>query len=364
MKTSRLSIVASLLVCWALPNAGIGQQTGVAIDFDLEIKPLLSDRCFVCHGPDEAERATELRLDVRDGLFAMVDGVYGQFAVKPNDPSDSELYGRITSDDESLVMPPRDSGLNLSTDEIDLIRRWIEQGAAWKGHWSFEPIVSPPVPEPTAIESLHEASQIDRFIDARLDAAGLRRNPEERPERLVRRLYYDLTGLPPTPRELQQATRNWDASSYARLVDKLLASPAFGERVASDWLDAARYSDSYGYQVDRDRRVWPWRDWVLDAINENMPYDQFLTQQLAGDLMPDADDRRILATTFNRLHPQKVEGGSVPEEFRIEYVSDRVQTFSTAVLGLTMECSLPRSQIRPPDTARLLPTERFFRQDR
>lgn len=329
-----------------LPLAPINaqQKNTSPIDFDLDIKPILSDRCYVCHGPDAAQRSTDVRLDTREGLFAAIDGAFAEQIVVPGDPEASELLSRIATSDEDLVMPPVDSNLSLSGDEVALIRRWIQQGAPWKGHWSFEPIQTPqiPVPSPNASEV---ASPIDRFVDSRLHTAGLYRASPADPSRLIRRLFFDLTGLPPSAAELQQILSRWgdsdheQAAAYQRLVDQLLASPAFGERLATEWLDAARYSDTYGYQVDRDRRVWPWRDWVLNAINENMPYDQFLTQQIAGDLLPDASDDQILATAFNRLHPQKVEGGSVPEEFRIEYVADRTQTFATAVLGLTMECA-------------------------
>ncbi|QDS88203.1 Planctomycete cytochrome C [Rosistilla ulvae] len=339
----RLGLLLSL-ACIST-TASLAQPPHRVVDFDLDIKPLLSDRCFVCHGPDAAQRSTDLRLDTREGLFASIDGVFAEQTITPGDPSASELFARIASDDEDLVMPPPDSNLNLTADEISLIRNWIQQGAPWKGHWSFEPIRSPTIPPPLADGTASVESAIDRFIDRRLQTEGLQRTGQAPPQRQIRRLYYDLTGLPPSAPQLQHLLSRWgttapeQAVAYERLVDHLLASPELGERLATEWLDAARYSDTYGYQVDRDRRVWPWRDWVLSAINQNMSYDQFLTEQIAGDLLPDASDDQILATAFNRLHPQKVEGGSVPEEFRIEYVADRTQTFSTAVLGLTMECA-------------------------
>ena len=234
-------------------------------------------------------------------------------------------------------MPPADSKLVLSPAEVDLIRKWIKQGATWQEHWSFVPVR--PVAIPKVQDPGWPRNAIDSFVLARLEHAGLPPAPLAAREVLLRRVTFDLTGLPPTLEELDAFLADDSPEAYEKVVDRLLKSTRYGERMASEWLDVARYSDTFGYQVDRDRFVWPWRDWVIRAFNNNLPYDEFVTQQLAGDLLPNATDDQILATTFNRLHPQKVEGGSTPEEFRVEYVADRNQTFATALLGLTMECA-------------------------
>ena len=298
------------------------------ISFNRDVLPILSDRCFLCHGPDAATREADLRFDIEGAVAADV--------IAPGHPEKSEFFLRITSDDPDVRMPPTESKLALMKDEIDILGRWIKEGAKWQQHWSFIPPQKPKLPK--VKDSGWGRNEIDRFILARQEAAGLNPATETSKERLIRRLSFDLTGLPPSLAEIDAFLQDGRPDAVERVVDRLLKSSAFGERMATDWLDAARYSDTYGYQVDRDRFVWPWRDWVVRAFNRNMPYDQFITEQLAGDLLPDATDDQILATTFNRLHPQKVEGGSVPEEFRIEYVADRTQTFATAFLGLTMEC--------------------------
>ena len=298
------------------------------VSFNRDVLPILSDRCFLCHGPDEGTREAGLRFDV--------EGSVSEDVIDPGYPEKSEFFHRITSDDPEVRMPPADSKLELTKDEIDILGRWIKEGAAWQQHWSFIP------PQKSDLPKVNDAqwcrNEIDHFILARQEETGLSPAAEASKERLIRRLSFDLTGLPPSLVEIDEFINDEQSDVVERVVDRLLKSSTYGERIATDWLDAARYSDTYGYQVDRDRFVWPWRDWVVRAFNQNMPYDQFITEQLAGDLLPDATDDQILATTFNRLHPQKVEGGSVPEEFRIEYVADRTQTFATAFLGLTMEC--------------------------
>ena len=303
------------------------------VDFNADVKPILSDRCFNCHGPDAAKREGDLRLDLKAGVL----GADGSGVITPGDPESSELYRRIASSDEDERMPPADSKLALTKDEIALIGRWIEQGAEWQEHWSFVPPISPPVP--SVADAAWPKNKIDRFVLSRLEREGLRPAVEASREKLIRRLGFDLNGLPPTLEEIDAFVADRSPDAYEKVVDRLLASSRYGERMAASWLDVARYSDTYGYQVDRDRFVWPWRDWVIRAFNDNQPYDRFVTDQLAGDLQPDATDDQVLATTFNRLHPQKVEGGSTPEEFRVEYVADRTQTFATALLGLTLECA-------------------------
>lgn len=323
-----LQQVLTALVCTAalLPYPLHAEEP---IDFATQIRPLLSDRCFHCHGPDAEGREADLRLDTEDGAH--------DWAIVPGDPESSEVFARISSLDPSDRMPPPDSNRNLSREEIELIRRWIIQGAKYEQHWAFRKIEKPTVPQ---IENDGwSKNEIDKFVLAKLRQEGVEPSPPAEPWRQLRRLSFDLNGLPPTLDELDAFVADPREENYQANVSRLLDSPRYGERLAAEWLDAARYSDTYGYQVDRDRFVWPWRDWVIHSLNANMPYDQFLTQQIAGDLLPDATRDSILATTFCRLHPQKVEGGSVPEEFRVEYVADRSQTVATAFLGLTMECA-------------------------
>ena len=307
------------------------------VDFATQVKPLLSDRCFLCHGPDVETRQADLRLDSEDGITSPLASDSDLYAVIAGKPDQSELVARIFETDSDLVMPPPDSGLQLTQDERQMLKRWVAEGAEWKGHWAFEPIRKPEPPKVANAE--WSQNPIDQFIFARQTANKLQPNQPTSRERLLRRATFDLTGLPPTLQELDAFVADDSSDAFEKQVDRLLASPHFGERMTSDWLDVARYSDTYGYQQDRDRFVWPWRDWVVKAFNDNMPYDQFITEQLAGDLIPNASRDQIVATTFNRLHPQKVEGGSVPEEFRVEYVADRAQTVATAFMGLTFECA-------------------------
>ncbi|MDA7866698.1 DUF1549 domain-containing protein [Verrucomicrobia bacterium] len=306
----------------------------VSISFNQDIRPILSENCFLCHGPDDESRSAGLRLDQPEGASAVRDGIA---AIVKGDPERSELIRRIETEDPDDQMPPTDSERHLSPEQKATLRAWIAAGAPYERHWAFEPITKPEVPmTPGYTQS---RNPIDHFIQRKLVDEGLEFSPETSPEKLIRRLTFDLTGLPPTLEEIDELLNDSQAGRFGRLVDRLLQRESFGERMASEWLDVARYSDTYGYQVDRDRFVWPWRDWVIGAFNSNLPYDEFIEWQLAGDLIPGASREQILATTFNRLHPQKVEGGSVPEEFRIEYVADRTQTFSTAFMGLTFECA-------------------------
>jgi len=296
------------------------------VKFNRDVRPILSDKCFFCHGPDPKKREADLRLDEREPAVEAKAFVPGQAEM-------SEMIQRILSTDADDHMPPPESKLgDLTADEIAILKRWIDEGAEYEAHWAFIPLK----PEATKEQS------IDKIVSAGLAERGLKLQPEATPETLIRRLGFDLTGLPPTPEEVTTfvTEHQFDpASSIQHLVTRLLASPHYGERMAVDWLDVARYADSYGFQVDREREVWPWRDWVVKAFNDNLPYDKFVTWQLAGDLLPNATDEQILATAFNRLHQQENEGGSVEEEYRVEYIADRVQTVSTAFLGLTFECS-------------------------
>jgi hypothetical protein len=315
--------------------SGATSAFGQAVDFESQIKPLLSDRCFACHGPDENARKADLQLHTREGAFAkLADDLE---VITPGKPLASELYRRITTTDPDDLMPPPESKRELSAGEKELIRRWIEQGAEWREHWAFVSVAD--VELPALDQTAWPKNEIDHFTLAKQREANVEPSPLAKREQRFRRLSFDLTGLPPTLAELDNFLTDDSFVAYGKAVDRLLGSPRLGERLAVHWLDLARYSDTYGYQVDRNRFVWPWRDWVIRAFNENLPYDDFLTWQLAGDLLPNATDDQRLATTFNRLHPQKVEGGSVPEEFRVEYVADRNHTFGTAMLGLTLECA-------------------------
>lgn len=295
--------------------------------FNRDVRPILSDRCFSCHGPDSARREADLRLDERPAAMAAK-------AIVPGKPDESLILQRVLSEDPDTVMPPPHARLErLSVAEVDTLRRWIEHGAEYESHWAFVPVPSSQTTDATI------SGVIDELVRSSLSRRGRDQQPAASRETLIRRLSFDLTGLPPTSSEVLSFVADRDPQAVSKLVDRLLASPRYGERMAVDWLDAARYADSFGFQVDREREMWPWRDWVIDAFNRNQPFDQFVTWQLAGDLLPEATQEQILATAFNRLHQQESEGGSVEEEYRVEYVSDRVQTFATAFLGLTFECA-------------------------
>ncbi len=313
----------------------LNSTLGQSVDFESQIKPLLSDRCFTCHGPDENTRKADLHLYTREGAMAKLDDDYA--VITPGKPEASALYKRLTTDDPDELMPPLESKLSLSNQEKELIRQWIKEGAEWKEHWAFTPVNKPALPK--SIRSSWTKNEIDHFTLAKMESAKINPSPAAKREKLIRRLSFDLTGIPPTLEEIDHFMNDDSPNAYEQVVDRLLGHSKFGEHLAVHWLDLARYSDTYGYQVDRDRYVWPWRDWVIRMFNNNLPYDDFLTWQLAGDLIPNTTDDQRLATAFNRLHPQKVEGGSVPEEFRVEYVADRNHTFGTSMLGLTLECA-------------------------
>ena len=312
--------------------------TRPSVDFDSQIRPLLSDRCYTCHGPDEAALEAGLRLDLGVGLDQRLAESSGRVILSPGNPTDSELYLRVIATDHEQ-MPPPESGLQLSAGEVALLKQWIEEGANWDRHWSFQPLPKDVVVPEVADPSSWVQNPIDAFILQGMQDKGLQPTAPASDHQLLRRLYLDVIGLPPTQAEVAQWNAIAKPERWEQVVDHLLARPEYGQRMASDWLDVARYSDTYGYQVDRERFVWPWRDWVVRAFNENMPFDKFGTLQLAGDLLPNATFAEILPTTFGRLHPQEVEGGSIEEEFRMKYVSDRTETYAMAFLGLTFECS-------------------------
>ncbi len=308
------------------------------VDFNLQIRPLLSDRCFKCHGPDETARKAKLRLDTEEGARRTLDEAGHRRAFAPGDLAGSDGWLRMMTDDPDDKMPPPESKLSLSAEELDLIRRWIEEGAVYAATWwSFTPVTTVPVPPaPGGGDAAHP---IDRFVRHALGHAGLEPSPEATRETLIRRVALGLTGLPPTLSEVDAFLADETGEGYERVVERYLASPRYGEHMAREWLDLARYADTFGYQADVEVDLSPWRDWVIRAFNENLSYRDFLRWQLAGDLLPGATRDQVLATAFNRLHRQTNEGGSIEEEFRQEYVADRVNTFGTALLGLSLECA-------------------------
>ncbi len=305
------------------------------IDFNIDVKPILSDKCFLCHGPDAGTRKADLRFDIEGGLFKKSS--HGNFAFKSGNLDKSEAIQRILSDDASYIMPPADSHLVLTPKEKAIIIKWVEQGASWKKHWAFIPPIKSIPPK---IETNWEVkNEIDQFIYAKLIENEL--SPSERTTKaqLLRRVTIDLTGMVPTIEELNAFVNDKSPDAYEKVVDRLLETDAHAERLATEWLDLARYSDSHGYHADGSRYMWPWRDWVLNSFKNNIPYNEFVSEQIAGDLMPNPTKEQILATAFNRNHPTTAEGGAIDEEFRVEYVSNRTNTFGTAFLGLTMECA-------------------------
>ena len=335
MKRNKIAL-GLLALLWLVPSV-FGQTDSKGpekpISFSRDIRPILSDRCFHCHGPDASNQESDFRLDSEENAKRDLGGYAGIVA---GDLENSSVHERIWSEDDP--MPPEDAVRQLSEDEKKLIDRWIASGGKYEKHWSFKP-----VPDQIQVPQDGDGwarNEIDRFVFSAATSREL--TPQQEPrERSVwlRRVTFDLTGLPPTPEELAAFEKDQDGGAYERVVDRLLASNAYAERMAAEWLDVARYSDTYGYQRDDPRRVWPYRDWVLNAFRDGMGYDKFITRQLAGDLIPNATQDDILATAFNRLHSHKKEGGSEEEEFRMENVADRTHTLATAFLGLTMECA-------------------------
>jgi hypothetical protein len=306
------------------------------IDYSYEVKPILSDRCFACHGPDAAKQKAGLRLDNAESAFAKLEES-GRKAIVPGKLGKSELVRRILSNDPETVMPTMDSHLSLSAREKAILVRWIEQGAEYKDHWAFTKIDRPKVPK--VKNEAWVKNDIDRFVLEKLEAHGVAPAPEAAKTTLLRRVYMDLIGLPPTPQQVQAFLNDNTANAYEKVVDGLLASPHYGEHMAVPWLDAARYADTHGYQDDMMRTAWPFRDWVINAFNKNLSYDKFVTWQLAGDMLAKPTQEQLVATAFNRMHGQSMEGGIISEEYRTEYVADRVATFGATFLGMTLECA-------------------------
>ncbi len=335
-------IVASLFLAACSPPLPADVSDAYAdlpdrLDYNLHVKPILSDKCFACHGPDKAKQKAGLRLDLKEVALAELSESPGKVAIDPGDLDGSEMFHRILSDDPDYKMPAPESNLTLSAKEKATLIKWIDEGAEYKTHWAF---VKPALPEvPESRYDGKAVNDIDRFIFHKLDQEGLEPSPEANKELLLRRVTLDLTGLPPTLEEIDAFMRNNSSDTYEKLVDRLLSSPHYGEKMAVDWLDLARFADSHGYTVDRLRDMSPYRDWVIQAFNKNYSYDKFIHYQLAGDLMPNATKEMILATAFNRNHAQNMEGGVIDEEFQAEYVVDRTNTFGDAFLGLSVGCA-------------------------
>src|SRR6266498_2288302 len=340
LKTAALLILAvcPLTLSSLQPVMAVSPQSGFPqrrIDFNRDIRPILSDKCWLCHGPDAPTKKIKLRLDSE--AAALADLGPDRRAIVPGHPERSDLVRRITAEDDLTRMPPAYSDRTLTKQQIGLLTEWIRQGAAWQKHWSFIPPSRPELPAVT-----HRAwprNPIDYFVLARLEKEGLEPAPEAERATLIRRVSLDLTGLPPTPAEVDAFLKDRSSNAYEKVVDRLLSSPRYGERMAFRWLDAARYADTNGYQIDGERSAWRWRDWVIEAFNRNKPFDQFVVQQLAGDLLPNATLDQKIATAFNRNHRINAEGGVVPEEYRVEYVVDRVDTTSTVFMGMTLGCA-------------------------
>lgn len=316
-----------------------GQSGGTAaesVDYNRDIRPILSDNCFRCHGPDEGERQTEWRLDLKESALGLTDS--GETAIVPYNSDESAIYQRISAEDEFMRMPPADSGKSLTDEQIELIRRWIDQGASWEEHWAFRAPIRPEIP--AAAESDWPKNEIDEFVLQALHDAQLGPEPEADRTTLIRRLTFDLTGLPPTLDEVDAFLADDSPGAYERLVDRLLKSPRYGEHMARYWLDAARYGDTHGLHLDNFRMIWPYRNWVINAFNDNMPFDEFTVQQLAGDLLPEPSLDQIVATGFNRCNVSTSEGGSIDQEYYVRYAVDRVDTTSTVFMGLTMGCAV------------------------
>ncbi len=342
--TSRLILfITCIITCTLVINACKNSHSDnnalpETVSYNFNIRPILSDKCYACHGPDANKRKAGLRLDIVDSAFAPLKETKGAFALVPGKPEESELYKRISSTDPTYQMPVPESHLGLLSDhEIALVKKWIEQGAKYEKHWAFTPPVKKPLPK--VDDKKWAKNEIDYFVLSKMKEKGLTPNEEADKERLLKRVSEDITGLPPSIQAMDDFINDKSDNAYEKAVDRLLQSTAYGEKMAVHWLDVARYADSYGYQDDNIRTQWPWRDWVIHAFNENLPYNKFITWQIAGDMLPDANKEQILATGFFRNHKYTEEGGVIPEEYRIEYILDKTKTYSRGIMGLTVECA-------------------------
>ena len=325
------AIVSSLVVP---RDTRAGEPLPQRVRFNRDVRPILSDTCFKCHGFDEKERKAGLRLDTKDGLTHKHKDIV---PVVPGDPAKSEIYKRIVATDADERMPPAKSGKTLTARQKEVIRRWIEQGMDWEPHWAFVPVTRPGIPE--VADRRWARNPVDSFILARLEKENLEPSAEADKVTLIRRVTLDLTGLPPTPAEVDAFLADASPDAYERVVDRLLASPRYGERMAVDWLDAARYADTNGFHIDNGRDMTKWREYVINAYNANKPFDVFTTEQLAGDLLPNSTIEQQVASGFNRNHMINFEGGAIPEEYHTAYVLDRTNTTGSVWLGLTVACT-------------------------
>ncbi|AFK03395.1 protein of unknown function DUF1549 [Emticicia oligotrophica DSM 17448] len=339
-KTFILLLLTSVSLATIVSNCtSSSAETGAIpdeVDYNFHIRPILSDRCFKCHGPDVNKREANLRLDTPEGAYAALKDNPKAHAIVAGNLEASEVYQRLITKDSTLRMPPPESNLKLTQHEIELIAKWIKQGAKYKPHWAF---IAPQKPKLPEADKDWVKNEIDYFTYAKMDEKGLEPNEEADKERLLKRVSFDLVGLPPTLEMQERFLKDNSPNAYEKIVDELLKDKHYGEKMAIPWLDVARYADSHGYQDDGLRTMWPWRDWVIHAFNSNYPYSQFVTWQLAGDLLPNPNKEMLLATGFNRNHKITQEGGVIDEEYRVEYVTDRTNTFGKAFLALTFECA-------------------------
>jgi hypothetical protein len=329
--------VAPLVALFSVQTARAqgSPNSAQAIDYNRDVRPILSNHCYACHGPDQAKRQAGLRLDKQEMALAALES--DGFAIVPSHSEQSKLIARIVSTDDAEVMPPPEAGRRLKDTEIETLRKWIDQGAVWKGHWSYLKVERPPLPPVS--DPAWPRTPIDNFIMARLDREGLKPSPEADRATLIRRVSFDLTGLPPTIAEVDAFLADKSMGAYERVVDRLLSSPRYGERMAQKWLDLARYADTNGYHIDNHRDMWRYREWVIGAFNRNLPFDQFTVEQLAGDLLPGAGIDQKIASGFHRNVMVNFEGGADPNEYLTKYIVDRVTTTATVFLGSTLACT-------------------------
>jgi hypothetical protein len=333
-----LTIVMGMISCFQKNGSAAKKSSEEVVSYNFHIRPILSDKCFACHGPDANKREAGLRLDMAESAYAKLKDGNGAVAIFPGKPEQSELYKRITSLDPEIQMPTPESHLGLLNEsEIGLVKKWIEQGAKYEKHWAFTTPVLPKIPE--VDQEDWPKNEIDYFVLDKMESLGIKPNEVADKNHLAKRASLDLTGLPPSIELQNKFAADNSADAYEKMVDELLRQKTYGEKMALHWLDVARYADSYGYQDDEIRTQWPWRDWVISAFNKNLPYDKFLTWQIAGDMLPNANKEQILATAFFRNHKYTEEGGVIPEEYRIEYNIDKTKTYGMGILGLSVECA-------------------------